>query len=238
MKMKITEAQIDKLYKFTRQHYVYHYDVQTELVDHLANDIETIWEEHPKLTFEQARDKSFKKFGIFGFMDVIEAKQKQMNKRYWSIIWRFVKEWFTVPKILVTLSLIASLFFILTIKYSEFILLGAILILAVFDVIKQFKRRKQEKKLSKGKNQKIFLLEAMIGQTKDGFAPIALINIFNTINLTRVSFHNLENHWLLLIAAGTIILSIFFYVSNYVIPQKAQELLEETYPEYKMVKKL
>lgn len=238
MKMKITEAQIDKLYKFTRQHYVYHYDVQTELVDHLANDIETIWEENPKLTFEQARDKSFKKFGIFGFMDVIEAKQKQMNKRYWSIIWRFVKEWFTVPKILVTLSLIASLFFILTIKYSEFILLGAILILAVFDIIKQFKRRKQEKKLSKEKNQKIFLLEAMIGQTKDGFAPIAFINIFNTINLTRVSFHNLENHWLLLIAAGTIILSIFFYVSNYVIPQKAQDLLEETYPEYKMVKKL
>ena len=42
--MKLTENQIEALYKFTRQHFVYHYDVQTELVDHLANDIEQIWE--------------------------------------------------------------------------------------------------------------------------------------------------------------------------------------------------
>ena len=46
--MKLTETQIENLYKFTRQHYVYHYDVQTELVDHLANDIEEIWLETPK----------------------------------------------------------------------------------------------------------------------------------------------------------------------------------------------
>jgi len=83
--MKITNNQIEDLYQFTRKHFVYHYDVQTELVDHLANDIEEIWLENPQLTFEQARDQSFKKFGIFGFMDVIEAKQKQMNKRYQKI---------------------------------------------------------------------------------------------------------------------------------------------------------
>ena len=75
--MKLTETNIEDLYKFTRQHYVYFYDVQTELVDHLANDIENIWIEKPNLSFEQARDTSFKKFGIFGFMDVIESRQKQ-----------------------------------------------------------------------------------------------------------------------------------------------------------------
>ena len=41
--MKLTKEQIQQLYKFTRQHYVEYYDVQTELVDHLANDIEQIW---------------------------------------------------------------------------------------------------------------------------------------------------------------------------------------------------
>ncbi|WP_320240732.1 hypothetical protein [Tenacibaculum sp. 1B UA] len=40
--MKLTDQHIEQLYKFTRQHYVEHYDVQTELVDHLANDIEQI----------------------------------------------------------------------------------------------------------------------------------------------------------------------------------------------------
>ena len=58
--MKVTPSQLQDLYAFTRNHYVYHYDLQTELVDHLANDIETIWQENPKLSFEEARDQSFK----------------------------------------------------------------------------------------------------------------------------------------------------------------------------------
>ena len=32
--MKISENHIEQLYKFTREHFVYHYDVQTELVNH------------------------------------------------------------------------------------------------------------------------------------------------------------------------------------------------------------
>ena len=108
--MELTQTNIKELYKFTRKHFVYHYDVQTELVDHLANDIESIWEEHPKLSFQDAQDKSFKKFGIFGFMDVIEAKQKQMNKRYRKILWRFFKEWFTMPKLSVTLRFYYDIF--------------------------------------------------------------------------------------------------------------------------------
>ena len=79
--MKLTAEQIQQLYKFTRQHYVEHYDMQTELVDHLANDIEQIWQEQPKLSFEQARDMSFKKFGVFGFMDVVGERAKVLNKK-------------------------------------------------------------------------------------------------------------------------------------------------------------
>ena len=74
--MKLTQKQIQNLYKFTRQHYVYWYDLQSELVDHLANDIEDIWKKEPNLSFEKAKEKAFKKFGIFGFMDVIEKKTK------------------------------------------------------------------------------------------------------------------------------------------------------------------
>ncbi len=235
--MKLTELQIENLYKFTRQHYVYHYDVQTELVDHLANDIEQIWEEYPNLSFEDARDKSFKKFGIFGFMDVIEAKQKQMNKRYRKIMWRFFKEWFTLPKVISTLTVFLSLFLVLKIKYSEFLVLAVLLALFTFDIIKQTKAKKQQKK-KEDKNEKVFLLEAMIGTTRQNFVGLTFINMFNFIHLTKVSFHNLENHWLLLISFSSTVIVILFYVTSYVIPQKAEELLQETYPEYKMVKNL
>ena len=48
---KLSKEQIQHLYTFTRQHFVEHFDVQTELVDHLANDIEQILTEKPTLSF-------------------------------------------------------------------------------------------------------------------------------------------------------------------------------------------
>ncbi len=108
--MKLTENHIKQLYKFTREHFVYHYDVQTELVDHLANDIEQTWEAKPQLTFEQARDVSFKKFGVFGFMNVVDKKQKAMGKKYWKIILQFAKDWFQLPKIVATFAIFSLLF--------------------------------------------------------------------------------------------------------------------------------
>lgn len=235
--MKLTNPQIEKLYKFTRQHYVYHYDVQSELVDHLANDIEEIWQAQPDLSFINARDKSFKKFGIFGFMDVIEAKQKQMNKRYWKILLSFAKEWFTLPKIITTALIFLGFFIVLQIKYSEYFILGTILILIVFEMIAIYKTRKEHQKKEK-ENEKIFLLEEMIGTTKNGFTVMALVNLFNIINLTNFNFLEMETYLLVIISFVLTVLCILFYVSNYVIPEKAEELLQETYPEYKMVKSL
>jgi hypothetical protein len=235
--MKLTQSQIENLYKFTRKHYVYHYDVQSELVDHLANDIEEIWQEYPTISFKDARDKSFKKFGIFGFMDVIEAKQKQMNKRYRKILWRFFSDWFTLPKVMTTLAVFLSLFMVLKIQYSEYFLLVVLFIIVSYDLIKQSKERKLQKK-KETKKEKIFLLEAMIGNTRQGFTGVAFINIFDTVNLVKVPFSSLENHWLLLISFSATLLLILFYVTAYLIPQKAEELLIETYPEYKLVNNL
>jgi hypothetical protein len=42
-------------------------------VDHLANAIETMARK-PKLSFNEALNKEFK-FGVFGFMDVVEKRQ-------------------------------------------------------------------------------------------------------------------------------------------------------------------
>ena len=235
--MKLTENQIDELYKFTREHYVYFYDVQSELVDHLANDIEKIWVDKPKLSFEDARDTSFKKFGIFGFMDVIDAKQKAMNKRYWKIILRFAKEWFTVPKIVITISVFFIFFMLLQIQYSEYIFLVTLLILITLEMRIVYFVRKQHKK-KEAKKEKIFLLESMIGDTKNGFTGFTFINLFNIVNLTSFDFSSLNMYWVLIISVVLTLLCILFYVSNYIIPQKAEELLHETYPEYKFVNNL
>ena len=79
--MKVNESQIIELYTFVQNHFVIWYDLQSELVDHLANDIESIWQEQPNLSYEEARDRAFKKFGVFGFMMVVDQRQKSMGKR-------------------------------------------------------------------------------------------------------------------------------------------------------------
>ncbi|WP_165731540.1 hypothetical protein [Polaribacter sp. 20A6] len=233
--MKFSENQIDELYKFTKKHYVYYYDVQTELVDHLANDIEEIWVAQPLLTFEEARDTSFKKFGIFGFMDVVESRQKAMNKRYWKIILRFAKEWFTVPKIIITFSVFLLFFSLLQIKFSEYIFLATLLILITLEGINSYKVRKKHKE-KEVKKEKIFLLEEMLGTTKNTYTGFTFVNLFNIANLTRLDFSHLNSYWIFAISIVLTLLCILFYVSNYILPQKAEELLQETYPEYKMVK--
>ncbi|MGJ8760163.1 MAG: hypothetical protein ACSHXA_06435 [Polaribacter sp.] len=233
--MKLSENHIDELYKFTKKHYVYYYDVQTELVDHLANDIEEIWVAQPLLTFEEARDTSFKKFGVFGFMDVVESRQKAMNKRYWKIILRFAKEWFTVPKIIITLTVFLLFFSLLQIKHSEYIFLATLLVLLTLEGITSYKVRKAHKQ-KELKKEKIFLLEEMLGTTKNTYTGFTFVNLFNIANLTRFDFSQLNIYWIFAISIVLTLLCILFYVSNYILPQKAEELLHETYPEYKMVK--
>lgn len=73
--MKLSTQQIEQLYAFTRQHLVEWYDLQSELVDHLANAIEQEWEQNPNRTFEEILNKEFQKFGVFGFMGVVEERQ-------------------------------------------------------------------------------------------------------------------------------------------------------------------
>ena len=96
--MNVSQEQIEELYQFTRKHYVVHYDLQTELVDHLAMGIEQQWQEDPDRTFDTALQREFKKFGVFGFTEIVEKRQVAMSKRYRRFIWDHVKEFFSIPK--------------------------------------------------------------------------------------------------------------------------------------------
>jgi hypothetical protein len=48
----------------------------------------------------------------------------------------------------------------------------------------------------------------------------------------------MEAHWQVLVAFSSTVIILLFYVTGYLIPQKAEELLIETYPEYKLAKSL
>ena len=88
---KITQEQNDQLFAFTIKHFVEYYDLQNELTDHLANAIEERWKTEPNLSFDDALKQEFKKFGIFGFMGVVESRQAALNKKYKKLMWGYMK---------------------------------------------------------------------------------------------------------------------------------------------------
>ena len=112
---KLTQEQIDQLFDFTKKHFVEFYDVQVELVDHLANAIEAVWEINPNISFTEALDKEYKNFGVFGFSGLVEQKQAALQNHYWNVIKREIRSFFSVPKIILS----AGLFYVLFRFYSN-----------------------------------------------------------------------------------------------------------------------
>lgn len=230
--MNITKDQIDQLYIFTRKHFVEHYDLQTELVDHLANAIEEQWKENPNIPFQEALQKEFKKFGVFGFMGVAEERQKALGKKYWELIWRFCKEWFKLPKIILTTAIFLGFFTILKSEaggvFSEWFFLVYMAItfsIIIFNVRKYKSRGKR-----KGKS---WMFEDMILRAGHAyfFFQIPLhLNIF----MGRRDIENYGTTMLYICAAVFTIQVILSYIVLIVLPKNIEQFLEETYPEYKI----
>ena len=229
--MKLTDTNITELYKFTRKHFVEHYDVQTELVDHLANDIEAIWEENPNLSFEKARDNSFKKFGVFGFMNVVEEKKKQLGKRYRKVLWSYVKEWFGFPKALLSISIFLIFYYILQLTVGIYILGILLFILAISDVYFATKLKREFDKRTQ-KNNKKWMLEEMIYNV----ASFGGIMVASNLPQLFVNVNNVPSNTIAIVISSVLTITVIYsYITLIIIPNKADELLEEQYPEYKLV---
>lgn len=229
--MKLTPKQIDRLYQFTRQHYVEWYDLQTELVDHLANAIEAQWKENPKISFEDALQVEFKKFGIFGFMEVIKEKQIALGKKYKKFVWNELVQFFTIPKIIFTLLLTLLFYYLFHFLFSKDLLSAFHLLIAFIGFIFAFRINSKYQKYKKEKG-KVWYLEEMIKNYSFmlffGYLPFQLGN-----SLLKFDFHS---DWVIgLLAVFSIVFYLWLFIIMYVIPSKAKIYLKATYKEYEFV---
>lgn len=226
--MQLTSEQIEKLYLFTRQHFVEWYDLQTELVDHLANAIEAQLEITPSRTFDEALKIEFKKFGVFGFMDVVEKRQAALNKKYAKIVWSQFKNFFKLPQIIGTFSAVGILFLILKVSlYSEFIFTGLSVILLTMFIVGITISSRKNKKINEQTGKKWMFKEVIFGYGSiAGFIniPVQALFHFNT----QIS----GNLYLIFASLFLVLLFLIEYVLLVKIPKKAEQYLKETYPEY------
>jgi hypothetical protein len=103
--MELHKEQIDALFHFTAKKYVHWYDLQVELVDHLASRIEEEMDAAPALPFEKALEKVYKGFGIFGFANIVKEKQSQLERHSRKLWWAAFRSYFGWPKILLLVGI-------------------------------------------------------------------------------------------------------------------------------------
>ena len=232
--MKLTDYQIQILQSFTKDYFVEHYDLQIELVDHMANDIEEIWKESPKISFEEAKEMSFEKFGgSSGFFKIVEQKKKQLKKKYMRILWSFVKEWFQFPKILLTIVFIFLIYISLQYDFGSILIAVLLLVLLGLELYFRERLKRQAEKKFKKEHRKWMLEDVIFNMIPEMMPPFQVSNFVYLFLYIGTDIQNYS--WIDMFFAIVFALSIICsFIIYQVIPKKVEELLRAHYPEYKI----
>ncbi|WBL25649.1 hypothetical protein [Zunongwangia sp. HGR-M22] len=227
---KVNQNQTDRLYRFTSEHLVEYYDVQTELVDHLASAIEEKWSQNPSFEFEEMLQQEFKKFGVFGFLEVVEARQKAMTKTYWNLVLNEALTFLKLPKVLLIIGVVSFIFWSLTKLEFGKIIIASIVLLEMILLFYQLIKLNGEKKKRAKRNEKIYLLEEMILNVGQ-IAAISFFPGYLLIHFDKIVPVDIGS----IIMAILITLSfVIHYIAVVVLPSRKEEILIEIYPELKL----
>lgn len=107
---KLSEAEVGQLFRFTAKKFVHWYDLQIEMVDHLASVIENEMRSDAGLSFEAALDKVYKRFGIFGFAQIVRERQNQLARAAKKRWWNELRSLFRWPRIILFLAIVSAVY--------------------------------------------------------------------------------------------------------------------------------
>lgn len=130
-KREISKVEMEQLHHFCLQHRVEFYDIRIELTDHLASNIEALWDKQPNLTFENALQKVYESYGPTGFRNIIAEREKIEEKIKTKSFIKVVKSLFLWPQILKIIPFILSFIYFFQFYKLEKGEIAAIFIIAM-----------------------------------------------------------------------------------------------------------
>lgn len=235
MNRQITQEETEHLFKVCENHEVPQYDLQIELVDHLASLIEQHWLEKPEDPFKYALYKALQKFGPNGFEQIKEQKQKELTRKYHRILWNYLFEFYRWPKMLLTLALSFGTLLLLQniseihwlfVFYAALICAGAV----VYDLRHKTKNRIETT------NGTAFLLLNQLKQVQ--WFTMLLCNLpsvsYLIFTVLRSYDISLPNNNLVLFPIALLITSSLIVLFGYFfyIPQKIKQHFTQQFPEF------
>ena len=104
-KNQLPKDEILKLFAFVESKNVPYRDVQYEIVDHLASAMEDMKDRNPEWSYSKCLKETYSKFPITGFAMLQLEKEKALNKYWRNKMLPYIKEFFKLPKIILTISI-------------------------------------------------------------------------------------------------------------------------------------
>jgi hypothetical protein len=228
---KLTSEQIEKLFGFCCEHYVNQYDLQIELVDHMASSIEEQWDDDPKLPFQEALNKTFGKFGIFGFSKIKVRKEKELRRKYSRLLFQYLIDFYKWPKALLTLTLTIILFMIFRLTndvQTVTVALSIFICISVVGYHVYFYEKFFEIKTSPKKS--FLILDYMKSRQIMVSVMYQLSWFIGKIisDLSHINHPEIEFAFAFFMVGFILLLYIYFFV----VPQKIREHFTEQFPQF------
>lgn len=135
----LSDEQILELYAYCNRKGIHYYDIQVEIVDHMANAIEAKMLTNPNMEFKQALEEVHISFGSFGLREIVREKTNVMGKHYRKMRMQLFISYFKPPKLMLTLLLVIAMISfekLLTIEFLPYVFLGGLI--ATFVVFVRF----------------------------------------------------------------------------------------------------
>ena len=230
---KLSPEQIDNLFEFCREHYVNQYDLQIELVDHIASSIEEQWETDPKLSFQEALNKTFGKFGIFGFGKIKDRKEKELRRKYSRLLFQYLIDFYKWPKALLTFALTILLYLIFRLTNEVQIVtvsLSLVVCISVIGYHVYFFEKFFEVKTTPKKS--FLILDYMKSRQimVSGMYQLSWLIGKIVSDLDNINHPEIEFALAFFLVGFILILYIYFFV----LPQKIREHFTEQFPQFIM----
>lgn len=232
---KLTPEQIEELFAFCRKHFVKHYDLQIELVDHLAAAIEDQINKEDHATFESALNNTFKNFGIYGFSKVKEQKQKALERKYRNLIIKYTFEYYRLPKLIITIACTLILFTAIRMVHNPFwIIIPYFFALAGSVSYYLFWLYPKRYKINVEKGMSFMILDYL--KDKQFVAMFILQIPIQSIQISYLMDYQLLSNLLLafIISFLLVTLTIFLYISLFILPDKIREHFKEQFPQFQI----
>lgn len=144
---QLTSENMAYIHRKLKSRGVGHIDLRYELADHIATAIEEKMEKD--ISFQTAFDEVMETFGRCGISKLQQEKTKKLRKQSRIIVWHYIKSYFNLPKIVMTIFIVLgySYLYNLNNNFEQYFYIFCICFIAlmisqvIFLTIKYRKRR-------------------------------------------------------------------------------------------------